>query len=89
MSTQDPKTIAAFPLLPPCGVEGNSAAGYPYPEPGMTLRDYFAAKALPMAWEIECLRPTGSYTANMEPTYEGAAVRAYFLAAAVLKARQA
>jgi hypothetical protein len=37
---------AAFPVLPPCDMEGASAQGYPYPEAGMTLRDYFAAKAM-------------------------------------------
>ena len=36
----------AGPELPPCDMEGASAQGYPYPEAGMTLRDYFAAKAM-------------------------------------------
>lgn len=31
---------SAFPVVPP-----TDAAGYPYPEAGMTLRDYFAAHA--------------------------------------------
>lgn len=39
---------AAFPVLPPCGMDGSSASGYPYPEAGMSLRDYFAAKAMQM-----------------------------------------
>jgi hypothetical protein len=32
---------AAFPVIPPL-VGDVSASGYPYPEPGMTLRDYAA-----------------------------------------------
>ena len=36
----------AFPVMPPCDMEGASAAGYPYPEAGMSLRDYFAAKVI-------------------------------------------
>ncbi len=37
---------SAFPLLPPVDDTGRTAVGYPYPESGMTLRDYFAAKAM-------------------------------------------
>lgn len=36
----------AFPVLPPCDMEGANASGYPFPDAGMTLRDYFAAKAM-------------------------------------------
>ena len=36
----------AFPVLPPLDDIGQHPTGYPYPEPGMDLRDYFAAKAL-------------------------------------------
>ena len=35
----------AFPYTPPCDAEGRMAAGYPYPEMGMTLRDWFAGQA--------------------------------------------
>lgn len=35
----------AFPVIPPLTADG-SASGYPYPGEGMTLRDYFAAKAM-------------------------------------------
>jgi hypothetical protein len=38
----DSKTRSAFPVIPP----SDNAAGFPYPESGMTLRDYFAAKAM-------------------------------------------
>lgn len=36
----------AFPCMPPQDMASGSATGYPYPDPGMTLRDYFAAKAM-------------------------------------------
>ena len=42
----DAPMLSAFPVLPPCDMEGASASGYPYPEAGMTLRDYFAASAM-------------------------------------------
>lgn len=38
---------SAFPVMPPTGQDVvGQASGYPYPETGMTLRDYFAAKAM-------------------------------------------
>jgi hypothetical protein len=37
---------SAFPVLPPVDETGRSAVGYPFPDPGMSLRDYFAAKAM-------------------------------------------
>lgn len=37
---------AAFPVLPPCDAGGNVASGYPYPEVGMSLRDWFAGQAV-------------------------------------------
>jgi hypothetical protein len=54
---------------------------------GMSLRDYFAAQAIQIGWEIEKARPTGPFSEHMEPTYAGAAQRAYYLADAMLKAR--
>lgn len=36
----------AFPVLPPVGPDGTSAVGYPYVTPDISIRDYFAAKAL-------------------------------------------
>jgi hypothetical protein len=32
--------------MPPCDASGHSAQGYPYPENGMTLRDWFAGRAI-------------------------------------------
>ena len=37
---------SAFPCLPPQDTAAGVAVGYPYPDAGMTLRDYFAAKAV-------------------------------------------
>lgn len=36
----------AFPCMPPQYAGTGCATGYPYPEAGMTLRDYFAAACL-------------------------------------------
>ena len=36
----------AFPVIPPFDTDGWAAPGYPHADPGMTLRDYFAAKAM-------------------------------------------
>lgn len=55
--------------------------------PGLTMRDYFAAKALPLAWALEQQAPTGRYSEHMEPSYSGAAARAYFFADAMLQER--
>lgn len=56
--------------------------------PGMTLRDYFAAKAMLMAYYCESGSPTCGGT-HGNPTYEGIAKRAYLMADAMLKARSA
>ena len=44
--TPKPGGGAAFPTLPPQAPEGGMADGYPYPEHGMSLRDYFAGQAM-------------------------------------------
>ena len=36
----------AFPIIPPVDETGRSAAGYPYPDSGMTFRDYAAVHIL-------------------------------------------
>lgn len=43
MSAQVKDGGSAFPVLPPVDETGRNAVGYPLPESGMTLRDYFAA----------------------------------------------
>lgn len=70
----------AFPNHPPLDPEGGSASGYPFPAEGMTLRDYFAAKAMQ------------SYL--YQPEWEAMPVEhvaawAYEQADAMLKAREA
>lgn len=73
----------AFPVLPPIGPDGLGAAGYPYSDPGMSLRDYFAAQALPAAMRIalEFKSPEAS-------PMPSAARTAYEAADALLRARQ-
>lgn len=68
---------AAFPVLPPLGSDCRAAAGYPYVAEGISVRDYFAAKAL-----------AGMASAYHEHwTVERAAEAAYELADAMLKER--
>lgn len=78
---------SAFPLLPPVDDNGQSAFGYPFPDPGMTLRDYFAAKALQsfMLWSLD-QRPFNDYdtAAKAAAAY---AKSSYSIADAMLKAR--
>ncbi len=70
---------AAFPLMPPQDTAAGIAVGYPYPEPGMTLRDYFAAAAM----QGFCADHTRDQVDNMR-TLAG---YAYEMADAMLKAR--
>jgi len=45
---------SAFPVIPPMDKEGCCALGYPLPDDGMNLRDWFAGQAISgLAW-----RPT-------------------------------
>lgn len=37
---------SAFPIFSPIAADGYPAAGYPFPESGMSLRDFFAGLAL-------------------------------------------
>jgi hypothetical protein len=53
----------------------------------MTLRDYFAAAALPQAWESEHAAPTYN-SCKSEPTFRGVAKRAYLMADAMLAERE-
>jgi hypothetical protein len=46
MSAQIKDGGPAFPVVTPIDGLGRLAAGYPFPHEGMTLRDYFAAKAV-------------------------------------------
>lgn len=75
---------AAFPVLPPQDTAAGIATGYPYPEAGMTLRDYFAAKALP---GVLYMVAHGAHDAASSA--EGCALEAYKLADAMLAVRAA
>lgn len=64
----------------PCGHEGG--------QKGMTLRDYFAAAALPQA--LEHIRSLRNFMIKPGPfPYDEAAKGAYCVADAMLKAREA
>ena len=76
---------SAFPLLPPLGPDGTSAVGYPYVSAGMTLRDYFAAKALAGM----LANPQGDYSPLTKSAVLGYAADAYACADAMLNARDA
>lgn len=39
---------AAFPIVPPIDETGRAAVGYPDPEGGMTLLDWFAGQTFPV-----------------------------------------
>lgn len=57
-----------------------------YSDPGMTLRDYFAAKAMTVAWAA---LEGGYFEADAESSAERMAECAYQLADAMLRAREA
>jgi len=75
--------------MPPQDTAAGSATGYPFPDSGMTLRDYFAAKAMALS-HAEWMRyrdvdPDANRNAQID--YEIVAEDAYELADAMLKAR--
>ena len=52
----------AYPTIPPVDSQGNIPSGFPYPDHGMTLREYMAGQALIAigAWLPQQLdNPTG------------------------------
>jgi len=53
---------------------------------GMTLRAYIATHALPLAWAAEQAHPTASSGPIYGATYKGAAVRAVYMADALIAA---
>jgi len=74
---------SAFPVIPPtemCGDRTFNASGYPYPEAGMSLRDWFAGQAL-AGW-LASFGPDDG-----DPVAMGVARLAFELADAMLKAR--
>lgn len=69
----------AFPVFPETGAAHDAAFR------GMTLRDFFAAKAIDQAAIDERAYPTGI---GGEASYVGIASRAYLMADAMLRARE-
>lgn len=77
------KDIQAFPRA---GFSGEG--GYGRPELGMTLRDYFAAKAIPAVYETAMKEASeGSGLLQYDDWKYGLALDAYALADAMMKAR--
>jgi hypothetical protein len=74
---------AAFPVIPPVDETGRTAVGYPYPEGGMTLRDYFAAKAMQALIAAGADKDMRGYPGWREELGQ----EAYLFAKAMLKAR--
>lgn len=73
----------------PCFERGSAGAGpLDLTDPGMTLRDYFAAKAMQIMWDAYDKGYCGLNN-NDAPDTEVIAKGAYQMADAMLKARQA
>lgn len=84
---------AAFPVMPPCDMEGASASGFPFPESGMSLRDWFAGKAMQAALITDTVPGEAcdalieaSMRAGRDPV-DQIALNAYECADAMLRAR--
>lgn len=71
----------AFPCLPPLGPDGTSAVGYPYVTSGLSIRDYFAAKAM----QALIMTPMNDWP--LPEDTESVSEKAYLLADAMLKER--
>lgn len=74
-------TVSAFPVQHQEDANGNVRSWF---EPGMTLRDYFAAKALPTVIQ-QCVTDTRNPGESLEDYFARAS---YVIADAMLKARQ-
>lgn len=75
------------PAFPVPGLSGLPNGQFIYPEMGMTLRDYFAAKALPAAYADYC--ESARKIGFDEGWKMGVALDAYAMADAMLAAREA
>lgn len=81
---------SAFPLMPPTDAAGQSAAGYPYPEMGMSLCDWFAGQML-AGMGAEVIRMASEDGVKPEEVVagaEGMAAIAYAVAKAMLVTRE-
>lgn len=69
----------AYPVIPPVAQDGGCVSGYPFPEGGMSLRDWFAGKAI-----------SGALASDIDlesADWDNCAQYAYALADAMIKAR--
>lgn len=73
----------AFRVMPPCDQHGALPQGYPFPGPGMTLRDYFAANVL----QGEIASQTDD-SVWLSTKADALAERCYAIADAMLEARK-
>lgn len=80
----------AFPVIPPQDEHGiGSASGYPYPDSGMSLRDYFAGQMLVGfgAAFANMVADDGATVYEMPDSAAGMAVIAYTFADAMIAER--
>lgn len=72
----------AFPVLSPVAADGRVAPGYPYPDTGMQLRDFFAAAAATgLLAHPQCRAVTGDVAGAI-------AIEAYRVADAMMNERR-
>jgi hypothetical protein len=78
-----------FPVYRPEVPEGTTYAKSMVVCDGMTLRDHFAVKALPLVWADNCVAIPLWQRAESNDWMDGVANDAYSMADAMLKAREA
>ncbi len=78
---------SAFPVVPPLDTDGRSASGYPDPEAGITVRDYFAAKAMQGMLCNGFVPVSHDFRQSCAAYVDGWAQIAYQMADAMLKER--
>lgn len=75
---------SAFPIVPPIDSDGRTPTGYPFPDSGMTLRQWYAGNALVglvVAAELDAQEDVAARYVN---TREGLAKRAFAFADAMI-----
>ncbi len=75
--------ISAFPVIPPVDSDGYMAGGYPYPDTGMTLRDFFAIKCYSNI--LNTLQNTPNWN---DDGFTNGAMMAYKMADLLIQARE-
>jgi hypothetical protein len=74
----------AFPVST-SGVEGHQDGPNTWQFPGLSIRDYFAAKAMQAWLNVDLTRPGDNYLVDV---YDFAAKQAFLIADAMLKERE-